>query len=434
VSTARATTRALAGLLTAGLLTACGFEGVSSLPLPGAVAARGDTYRVTAEFEDVLDLVPYSSVKVQDATVGHVVEVRLVDGYAEVVCQLKSSVSLPANAVGRVAETSLLGEKYVSLDPPRDEPPVGVLADGGVVPLERTMAGATVEEVLGALSLVLNGGGVEQVRSIAVEVNAALTGREDGVRNALQQLDVFVGGIDDQKDDILRALEGVEQLSGTLAEQERIITDALQELPPALVVLRDQREALTEMLLALGRLGEVGTRVIEASRDDLLANLRDLQPVLTQLAVASEDIPKSLDVLATYPFARGVEDYFHGDYGNMWFTIDLYGPALARSFGLTGERPPPAPGLPEPVPEPPLPPPGAAPLPVPDLPAPPVPGLPEVPSPGVPDLPPVPSAPRAPSLPLPTVPREGGPSLPRVPIGSMSAASDIAAMLFGGLR
>jgi phospholipid/cholesterol/gamma-HCH transport system substrate-binding protein len=185
------------------------------------------------------------------------------------------------------------------------------------------------------------------------------------------------------------------------------------------------------MLLALGRLGEVGTRVIEASRDDLLANLRDLQPVLTQLAIASEDIPKSLDVLATYPFARGVEDYFHGDYGNMWFTVDLYGPALARAFGLTGERPPPDLGLPVPVPD--LPAPGGGPAPVPEVPLPvPVPGLPEVPS--LPGVPSVPSIPRSPSLPVPTAPQLNEPSLPRVPLGRLSAASDIAAMLFGGLR
>jgi phospholipid/cholesterol/gamma-HCH transport system substrate-binding protein len=402
--------RAGIAVLLAGVLSGCGFEGIYSLPLPGAAASGGDTYRVVAEFEDVLDLVPYSAVKVQDATVGHVVEVRFVDGHAEVVCQLDRAVTLPANAVGRVAETSLLGEKYVSLDRPADEPPVGTLADGDVVPLTRTMSGATVEEVLGALSLVLNGGGIDRVRTIAVEVNAALEGREDSARSALRQLDAFLGGLDAQRADILRAMEAVAQLSGTLAEQDEVITSALQSLPPAAAVLRDQRVALTEMLVALGELGEVGSRVVVASRDDLLANLRDLQPVLTQLAIAAEDIPKSLDVLATYPFARDVGKYFHGDYGNMWFTIDLYGPSLARAFGLTGERPPPDLGLP--LPQHPLPTgePPAVPLPgdtaVPPLPQPPLPGLP------------------------------GLPTTPQLPArNSSSPTSDIAAMLlFGGLR
>lgn len=382
--------RVVGGLVAASLLAGCGFDGVYSLPLPGAKGSGDDTYRVTAQFEDVLDLVPYSAVKVQNATVGHVVEVNLVDGHAEVVLQLEQAVRLPANAVGRVAETSLLGEKYVSLDPPRDEPPVGELTDGDVVPLARTMAGATVEEVLSALSLVLNGGGLDQVRTITVEVNKALGGREEGVRSALEQLDTFVGGLDAQRADIVLALEGVERLSGTLAAQNQVLTDALETLPPALAVLSEQRRALTEMLTALDELGVVGTRVINASREDLLANLHELQPSLTQLAIASEDIPKSLDVLATYPFSRGVQKYFHGDYGNMWFTIDLYGPQLAESFGLPAE-----PGGSEP---------------------------PGVPLPGLPG-----SGLLAPGNP-------GAPSLPTLPSSGADPASDIADMLFGGLR
>ena len=401
--------RATALLLSAALLSGCGFEGIYSLPLPGAEGAGDDTYQVVVEFEDVLDLVPYASVKVNGADVGHVADVRLVEEHAEVVVQLEDTVDLPANAVGRVAETSLLGEKYVELTPPRGEPAVGRLEPGDVVPLARTTTAATVEEVLGALSLLLNGGGLEAVRTITTEVNAALSGREESARSALRQLDTFIGGLDQQKAEIVRALEGIEKLSGTLAEQEQVITSALETLPPAFAVLRDQRAALTEMLVALARLGDVGTRVVRASRDDLLANLRDLQPVLTNLAVASEDIPKSLDVIATYPFARDVSKYFHGDYGNMWFTIDLYGPTLARSFGLTGERPPAPPTDPGGLPLPPL---------------------------------PVPTGPGAgadggtadPGLPLPGLPGDTAPGVPELPARGPNAASDIADMLFGGLR
>ena len=374
--------RPLAALPALLLLTGCGFQGVSSLPLPGAAAAGDDTYQVVVELQDVLDLVPYSSVKVQDATVGHVVDVSLADGHAEVLVQISDSVRLPANAVARVAETSLLGEKYVSLDRPRDEPSRGELSDGDVVPLVRTSTGATVEELLASLSLVVNGGGLEQVRTITTELDAALGGREDEVRSALQQLDVLVAGLEEQKADIVRALEGIERLSATLQDQSDLLVDMVEQLPPALEVLVEQREGLTAMLVALDRLGVVGTRVIEASSEDLLANLRDLQPALTQLAVAAEDIPKSLDISPLYPFAKGTPNVFHGDFGNIWLTLDFDPASLAGNF---------VPGLP---------PPG-------------------VPLPGVPQLPGVPTVPRLPGAPpLPTPRRD--------------AASDIAELLLGG--
>ncbi|MFP5218737.1 MAG: hypothetical protein ACLGIG_03240 [Actinomycetes bacterium] len=54
--------RLLAALLGTALMTGCGFEGVYSLPLPGAAGSGDDTYQVVVQFEDALDLVPYTQV------------------------------------------------------------------------------------------------------------------------------------------------------------------------------------------------------------------------------------------------------------------------------------------------------------------------------------------------------------------------------------
>ena len=62
-----------------------------------------------------MDLVPQSSVKVDDVTVGRVDKIK-VDGYhAEVTLLLRDSVKLPDNAEAEIRQTSLLGEKFVSL-------------------------------------------------------------------------------------------------------------------------------------------------------------------------------------------------------------------------------------------------------------------------------------------------------------------------------
>ncbi len=79
---------------------------------------------------DVLDLVPYSAVKVNGATVGHVTDISVEGSHALVGCQLPDKVRLPANAVARVQQTSVLGEKFVELEPPPDAPATGRLADG----------------------------------------------------------------------------------------------------------------------------------------------------------------------------------------------------------------------------------------------------------------------------------------------------------------
>jgi phospholipid/cholesterol/gamma-HCH transport system substrate-binding protein len=70
------------------------------------------------------------------------------------------------------------------------------------------------------------------------------------------------------------------------------------------------------MLRALDRLGVVGTRVINATKEDLLADLRHLQPILREIAKADEEIPEALGLLISFPFPIESNDIVHGDYAN----------------------------------------------------------------------------------------------------------------------
>ncbi|MGH8894768.1 MAG: MCE family protein, partial [Actinomycetes bacterium] len=277
--TARRLRAVAAALLMTGTLTAC--EGVYDLPLPGGAAGGDDVYRVTVEFADVLDLVPQSAVKVNDVTVGAVEEVRLDGWHAEVDVRLLDSVRLPDNAAAELRQTSLLGEKFVSLGPPPGGEGVGRLKDGDTIPLSRSGRNPEVEEVFAALSLVLNGGGVAQLKTINVELTKAMKGHEADIQGALRQLDTFIGGLDEHKGEIVRALDGLDRLSARLEAQKEDIGVAIEDLGPGLKVLADQRAQLTKMLTALSDLGRVGTRVINTSKADTVANLRALDPILT---------------------------------------------------------------------------------------------------------------------------------------------------------
>jgi phospholipid/cholesterol/gamma-HCH transport system substrate-binding protein len=305
--------------------TGCQFDGVNGVSLPGGANTGKHPYHVTIEFADVLDLVPQSAVKVDDVTVGTVEKVTLdkKNWHARVRVKVRDSVHLPGNAVADLRQTSLLGEKFVSLAPPSRIPPEGRLTDGDTIPIDRTGRAAEVEEVFSALSLVLNGGGVGQLQTINHELATALSGREDGVRDLLQQLKVFVGGLDRQKQDIVRALEGLDRLTTTLAKQKDTIATALTQITPGVGVLADQRAQLTTMLTALGHLSDVGSRVVRETKDDVLADLRNLQPILTQLTAAGDYLPKSLELLLTYPFPKTVNTAIRGDYTNLWITADL---------------------------------------------------------------------------------------------------------------
>ncbi|MGW3245549.1 MCE family protein [Streptomyces sp. NPDC001070] len=389
------------------LLTACEFNGLYDVPLPGGAAGHGHAYHVTVEFRDVLDLVPQSAVKVNNVTVGAVEKVELDGWHARVRLRVADSVKLPGNAVAELRQTSMLGEKYVALQAPTGVTPSGRLGDGDVIPLSRSGRNPEIEEVLSALSALLNGGGVAQLHTITRELNKALTGREDRVKSLLKELDTFVGGLDDQKSQIVRALKGVDRLSRTLREQRATIGKAVDSIPPALKILADQRRDLTRMLTSLSDLGKAGTKVINASGDDVVANLRSLRPILTRLNQAGADLPNALELMTTYPFPRNVTDAIKGDYVNLKITADLDLKSLYGNLskGPGGPSRPPGSGKG----------PGSGPLPeLPPLPTS-LPSLPGVPT--VPAVPPVPTLP----VPGPTHTSGGGALCPPVCLGSQAS-------------
>ncbi len=332
--------RWLAAAGVVSLLAGCGFKGAYSLPLPGG-AATGKTYTVTAYFHDVQDLVPQAAVRVNDVAVGDVsgISVDTTRGdphvnMAKVSLKLKQSVVLPRNAVATLEQTTLLGEKFVALSQPTNTPSQGRLANGDVV--NATSELPSVEQVFGLLSQVLNGGDIGDLQTINVEVSKALAGRESAARDALAQLDTFVGGLDNQKQQIVRAIDALGRFSTVLAHQNGTIATALTDLGPGLSVLADERAQFTKLLTDLSRFGKVATHVINASKSQTIAGLRDLQPILGHLAAAGANLPHALEIALTYPFPRDSSQASPGDYTNFGFTLDL-GPLLCAV--LAGQTP-----------------------------------------------------------------------------------------------
>jgi phospholipid/cholesterol/gamma-HCH transport system substrate-binding protein len=328
----RRTRVAAAAVALTAALSSCSFKGVSSLPLPGGVDTGSHPYDVKMVFDNVLDLVPQSQCRVSDVPVGKVTKIDLVNWHAVVTCRLRDSVDLPANAVAAIAQTSLLGEKYVALSAPQGKAPQGKLVNGAEIPLERTSRSTEVEEVLSAMSMLVTGGGLEQVSTINHELNAALAGHTVQLRDLLGRLNTFVGTLDRQKGQIVTTIDKVDKLAKTLADHNKTIADTIDSTGPAVKILADQRKDLTKLLVNMDKLGTVATQIINRSQGDTVANLKSLQTVLENTNKASDVIPKILGGLFTFPFPETVSQALKGDYGNLFISLDLNVGDLAHNF------------------------------------------------------------------------------------------------------
>jgi phospholipid/cholesterol/gamma-HCH transport system substrate-binding protein len=324
----------LAGLaVTVALaLTGCGFHGLYSAPLPGGADLGSHPYRVLIDFSDVLDLVPQSAVKVNDVSVGKVESVKLIGWEAEVEIAVNGDVTLPANAYAQIRQTSLLGEKFVSLSyPPNGEAAASTnLADaphpGFAYPhiaIQRTGQTPEIEEVLGALSLLLNGGGLEQIKTITHELDQAMSGHTGDIRSLLSQATRLTTSLNAQKSRILTAIDNLDKLAATLNKQKQILAGALDTLPQAIKVLADEKDQFVTLLTSLDRLSSVAVSVVNGSQDNFVSALKSLDPVLTEFTKAGDSLPKSFELLATFPFPKTAVDGIRGDYTNLYLTADL---------------------------------------------------------------------------------------------------------------
>ncbi|KAA2250177.1 MCE family protein [Solihabitans fulvus] len=340
--------RRLALALLAVLAVAgCGpFGGAYNLPLPGGADLGGHPYVVRAQFRNVLDLVPQAGVKVNDVTVGKVTAITLLHGpwTAEVTLAVNGDVRLPATASAALRQSSLLGEKYVELVAPPDGAGQPPLADGAVIPVERTSRSVEVEEVFGALSMLLNGGGVQQLQDISRELSTVSSGNESQLRTLLATVTDFAGRLDAHRGDITRALDGLNRLAATLDGQKDAFAHVLDTIGPGLDVLDQQRGQLVDMLRALENLSGVAVDTVRRSKDDLVADLTALTPTLRKLAEAGANLPASLQLLFTFPFTDFGAKSLRGDFVNMYIKFDL-GSLVSN---LLPDPAAPQPGVPQP--------------------------------------------------------------------------------------
>jgi phospholipid/cholesterol/gamma-HCH transport system substrate-binding protein len=330
---------ALAALaLIATALSGCAWRGLNSLTLPGTEGSGAGAFEIQAQLPDVSTLQENSRVRVGDVDTGTVTKIERQGWHALITMTVNGEVDLPANAVATVGQTSLLGSSHVELAAPGGVPSEGRLHGGSLIPLASGGAYPNTEQTLAALSLLLNGGGLGQVQDITKALSTAFAGREADLRSAIGQLDELMGRLNTQTGDIIAASESLNGLTGQFAANKPVLDNALRTIPDALAVLAEQRTNLADALDAFGKFGALTADAVNQSKDNLVAELKDLGPVLESLGDAGPALTRALSLLATFPWPKEtLANWMRGDYANLTAVVDL---TLSRidSALFTGTR------------------------------------------------------------------------------------------------
>jgi phospholipid/cholesterol/gamma-HCH transport system substrate-binding protein len=318
---------ALAALVLAAGATAagCGLS-LEDVPLPSLV--DGPTYPLTVEFEDALNLPVDAPVKLDGATVGQVTSVDAGEYVAEVELALSTTVELRDTSRAEIRLTSPMGTAFVQLFPGTSGE---VLAAGDTLPTAATGSAPDVTDLLSSLSTVVTGGSFSDISTIITQLNTALTGNAGDVRRLLARLDTAVTDLNADFPRVDRLTAALDRLTTRLAGDLPEVTRSLTDLTDLVTSFDRQRADFVNAMVSLQRFDAVATPITRAVRDDMIAQLRDMEPVLRTLLDGRKDIDGVMRGLIA--FAGGSDSAAPGDFANFDLTFLLDPKAL----GDTGD-------------------------------------------------------------------------------------------------
>ncbi len=319
------------------LLTGCRVSMVDLNPGWGTVS--GETYRIDAVFEDALNLPVHGQVKLGGTVVGEITSVVAENYHARVGMDISTDVVLRVGTTAMLRLTAPLGELYVSLSQPAGERAAKVLEDGDVLTLADTSNSANVEDTLAALSMVMTGGSIQDLKTIITELNNALEGRAEPARAVLEQVATITAALDGRAGDLERMLTGLESLTTQLAEEQGIIETSLETTTPLVRSLAGQSDKIVGLIDAVRRLSTTAERLLGRTDTAVKEQLRLAGPILDEFLAQGDQLGPLLHNLGR--FSKELNRLIKGDY----LSLDIIVAYLQEGIPGINEPLPQLPGI-----------------------------------------------------------------------------------------
>jgi phospholipid/cholesterol/gamma-HCH transport system substrate-binding protein len=269
------------GLALVASLAGCGESGPSS------------ERTATAVFTDVGGLVSGAQVQLADVPIGSVRSISLVGDKAKVIMTISDAARVPANVTAAVEQSTILGEQFVNIVVPKNETGaagtgVPQLADGGTI--RHTTVIPDVEQLVGAGARVFGAVSTTQLEQIIAAGGQGFAGQEASLKALLEDFSNVTAGYAQHTGDITSAVNGLQQLTSTLAPSSQANADALTTLSKTVAILAQQSSQFETLLQSVDDLSVQGRSILESYYPQLVAQLKTLQAVSSQLSLTQGDL------------------------------------------------------------------------------------------------------------------------------------------------
>lgn len=288
MNTVKKAAMAVVSLVTVVSLTACGaLPGITveQIPLP-APGGLGDTYELTADFDNALNLPNQAKVRLNGTDVGEVVAITAKNYRAVVQMRISTSTKVPVGTGAELRQATPLGDVFVALQQPMNTDQ-GYLPPGAQL-TGPTSAAATVEDLLISMTAQVDSGSVASLQRIFDELSLAIgaEGQYVELQGAINGFTTAIARFNQNAAEVDRAMANTELLTAELAAGRDQLAAGINKLPPAIDSLNNELGLILE---TLGKSNEVTA----ATTDFLNTRQGDLISLFTHLATTMQALDKT---------------------------------------------------------------------------------------------------------------------------------------------
>ncbi|QIS21989.1 MCE family protein [Nocardia terpenica] len=241
---ATALTAALAAVLvsTAGCAVT-----VDTLPMPKP-GIGGPGYPLHAVFRDALNLPDHAHVTIGGTEIGTVTRISTTDFLADVEMRIRDDIRLPRGTTAELRQATPLGDVFVAVTLPSNQEAGQPLRPGDSIDVEHTATAASVEQLMMSVSMLVNGGGLNQAAQLTTQLNSMFAGRAPELTHLITEMTDVITALNDRTGDIDSTLTGLNALSGELARRKTELGTAADTFPQLLGLTQENNQRIVDLL------------------------------------------------------------------------------------------------------------------------------------------------------------------------------------------
>ncbi|SKG69307.1 Putative Mce family protein [Mycobacteroides abscessus subsp. bolletii] len=279
------------------------------------VKAAGIGYRnYHAQFLQAASLQPGNTITVAGVSVGQVTSIKLAGDHVEAGLRVQDNIKLGRDAKASIKITTILGARYLELQPGRD----GTLP-GQTIDLAHTQVPYDLQAALSDVTSTFEQVDADRIASSLTVLSKQIEGLPPIVPQAMDNIERLSAIVANRREQVGTLLSSLAKITSTLRRQQSGVGTFINQGQELIAEFIARSDAFHAMMRALTRFIDFLTKVVVddkdsiddllkdvaeltgmlASHDDLLRSLLQIAPVATRNATNSFGSGNSLEISST---------------------------------------------------------------------------------------------------------------------------------------